>query len=289
MRLPDFIVIGTAKSGTTTLFHWLSEQPEFDLPLVPAVKEPHFFVNEDAWGRGLSWYASLFEHVPVDLLTGEASPGYTRPDVAATAARRMATLVPDVRLVYVLRHPVDRLRSAHRHRLQRAREHLPLDQAVQSLPWHEFLGRSMYWTCLEPYLEVFEREQICVARFEDLVGHGHPAWTAVLHHLGVGDRPPPRTAHNVSAAKPQYPRGVMRLLDGGRLATVTRLPAPVRARGKAILERFGPDYVTHVHSSQVPLPASVVAALRDDTRRLEEWLGVSEPLWDDASWDVAVA
>lgn len=285
VRLPDFIVIGTAKSGTTTLYRWLSAQPETVMPLRPSHKEPHFFVNEDAWARGLESYAALFEQVPTERLCGEASPGYTKPDVAALASQRIAQTLPKVRLIAILRHPVDRLRSAYRHGLQQGRRPVALERAVREQR-EPLVDRSRYHDCLAPYFDRFDREQLCVVRFEDVIGGDHAGWRSVLRHVGVtDDRDPPPSAHNVSADKEQYPRGVARLVQSGRLGGAARLPAGLRTRAKQLLERLGPSFEDQLATSRGPVPRDIVEELREDTARLERLLGCATPLWADETWD----
>ena len=286
MRLPDFIVIGTAKSGTTTLYRWLSAQPETVMPLDPNHKEPHFFVSDDRWSRGLEWYASLFADVPADRLTGEASPGYTHPRHAPVAVERIGEIVPEARLVCILRHPLDRLRSAYRHGLQGGHRPVPLEQAVRSSR-EPLVERSLYHLSLEPYFRRFPREQICIVRFEDVTGGDHEGWRAVLRHVGLpDDRPPPATAHNVSARKEQYPRWVSRLLRSGRAGAAARLPAAVRKGSKGALQRFGPEFDEHLELSTGPVPHDVVTELRADAAKLEALLGRG-PLWSEESWSIA--
>ena len=89
-RLPDFIIVGALKSGTTTLFRWLATHPGTSLK----TKEPHFFSGEAAWGRGIDWYRSLFEAAGDDVVTGEASATYTSMAAAPIAAARIAEVVP---------------------------------------------------------------------------------------------------------------------------------------------------------------------------------------------------
>src|SRR6185295_16842547 len=107
-RLPDFLIIGAAKSGTTALYRWLDQHPDVWLP---ETKEPHFFGRDKIWANGLDWYAALFEAAPAGAITGEASTTLTSHRLAHRAAERVASVVPDARLIYVLREPISRMRS----------------------------------------------------------------------------------------------------------------------------------------------------------------------------------
>lgn len=274
-RLPDFIVIGAMKSGTSSLYQWLGQQPEFELP---PMKEPHFFSRDEVWQRGQPWYLDLFPEAPGKLV-GEASTTYTNPDHCQEAAARMASVVPDARLVYVLRQPVERMRSHYRHAVLRGEERRPLAE-VLSDPDNRYLQRSLYHHCLAPYLKVFDHSQICVVRFEDLVSDGAPAWPVVLGHLGLPPRPRPAEAYNVSAQKSHY-TAVMRWIWGSPLRShMSKVPAPIRHRFRGVLVREGPAYDARLQASEVPIPRAVTAPIWSDVDRLERWLGSGRPLWE---------
>src|SRR4051794_28774000 len=217
-RLPDFVVIGAAKSATTTLYAWLHEQPEV---VMSEPKEPAFFAKR--WDLGLDWYRSLFD-APDGVLTGEASTIYTQPPHDTTVARRMADVVPDARLVYVVRHPIDRLLSHYAHSYRKGRIGKNFEKAMTD-PHSVFVGTSCYHERLSPFIAAFPREQICVVRTEDLVASDDESgWTAILRHLGLPSRPRPTGAHNV-AWQPRQSRAVLRVSGARRRL---RVPAPPR-------------------------------------------------------------
>lgn len=276
MRLPDFIIIGAMKSGTSSLYQWLAEQPELTLPVV---KEPHFFSRPEAWKRGLNWYGSLFAEDRRQLV-GEASTTYTNPDHAAVAAARMAAAVPDVRLIYVLRHPLERLRSHYRHLVVHGASRAPFLDLLAD-PEGPLVRRSQYFTCLAPYTEAFPREQICVVRFEDLVGDQPEAWPVVLRHLGLGPRPLSNRAHNVSAEKGHFTSLMYRLWTSPLRRHIQHVPRPVRQVGRVLLTRGGPGPDARLEeSSEAPIPEEVASSIWQDIDRLERWLGVRDPLWE---------
>ncbi|MEY2567266.1 MAG: hypothetical protein QOE35_1795 [Actinomycetota bacterium] len=271
-RLPDFVVIGAAKSGTTTLYRWLAEQPDvFDAPL----KEPRFFSRD--WDRGIDWYAGLYATASPDELVGDASTNYTDPAFSDVAAARMRDALPNARLVYLLRHPVERLQSQYRHDRRRAVVKTSLAQAVRE-PGNPYVGRSLYWSNLRPYADRFDRDQIRVARFEDLVGNGAPAWHTILRHLGLTDRPPPSEAYNVTSEKRRVSRPLAMLRDRGLLERVPTLPVPVARRLKRALRprQKGDGGAEGLEA----IPQDVIELIRADSAELEAWLGLDRPLWD---------
>lgn len=275
LRLPDFIIIGAMKSGTTSLFQWLADQPELS---VPTLKEPNFFSDDPQWRKGLKWYGGLFASAHADRLVGEASIRYTALSCCDVAARRMAATVPDARLIYMMRHPLDRIRSHYRHWVSYMGKSESLAAAL-AMPENEFVGRSLYFRCMTPYIEAFPREQLCIIRFEDLLSEPRPAWSAVLAHLGLPDRPAPGMPYNVSARLPHYPAWMGRLWLNGFLRPLKYFPRSVRQYGKRLLGPASEDHAELLERSRAPIPDVVSDLVWQDVARLEKWLGMKTQLW----------
>ncbi len=268
-RYPDFIVIGTMKSGTTTLFRWIGEHAASALP---TVKEPAFFSDERAWSRGIDWYLGLFAHAPRDRLTGEASVGYTDPRRTYVAAGRVREQLPDVRLVCILRHPVERLRSHYRHEVQRGRERQSLNEALRD-PQNPYIPRSCYASCLEPWCARFPSDQLFVARAEDLFGEDTTTWAELLHHLGLPAFPRPTGQWNVAQGKLGFTRPMLLAWESGLLAKTDWIPRPVRSVARRLLLRDDQRYRDLLATSREPLSAALLAPVWEDARRLPGLLG----------------
>ena len=161
--LPNLIVIGGLKCGTTSLHHYLNLHPEIGMS---RPKELNFFVAELNWELGVDWYRS---HFPAGAsVRGETSPHYTnRPRFEGVAARMRETLGPDARVVYMVRHPVDRLLSHYLHNLGGGYDSRPLAEAVAD-PASAYIQRGMYAFQLEPYLDAFGAERVLVVSREEL-------------------------------------------------------------------------------------------------------------------------
>ncbi|MCA1735465.1 MAG: sulfotransferase [Actinobacteria bacterium] len=269
-RPVDFVIIGAMKAGTSTVHQWLETQPEIRML---SWKEPSFFSREDRWSKGLEWYQSLYSHEPEGLV-GEASTSYTSPRFAERAAERMAQSLPRARLVFLVRHPVERARSHYRHQVQRGRERRPFPKAIAD-PAMLYIAQSRYWSCLTPYLERFPRSQILVARTEDL--DSGSAWTQVLEHLGLPWRESPSLRVNETAAKAQF-TPLLRWLWSRRFLRNRRLPAVIRSAGKSMLTSNAGAYRNLLSSSNAPVPDELLKPVWEDARQLGEWVG--ERLWD---------
>jgi hypothetical protein len=161
--LPNLIVIGGLKCGTTSLHHYLNLHPEVGMS---RPKELNFFVEELNWELGTDWYRS---HFPAAMaVRGETSPHYTnRPRFDGVAGRIRETLGDDARLIYMVRHPIDRLLSHYLHNLGGGYEGRELPEATADQN-SSYIQRGLYAMQLEPYLEEFGLERILVVSREEL-------------------------------------------------------------------------------------------------------------------------
>jgi Sulfotransferase domain len=187
--LPDFVCIGAMKAGTTSLYGYLNEHPQIEMP---AVKEIDYFVEELNWPRGQDWYEGHFAHVPEGSLTGDISPNYSKHPHFGGVPERMARVVPEARLIYVMRDPVARMRSHWMHAVDAGNVREPLGK--------ELLGNRYYRECssygmqLERFLEHFPRERVLLLTAEELRTERHRTLKRVFEFLGVAGDPPVATA-----------------------------------------------------------------------------------------------
>lgn len=183
--LPNFVIIGAMKAGTTSLFRYMGTHPEIS---TSAVKELDYFNRN--WERGLSWYESNFPAAGGTKAVGEASPNYTKAHLWPATARRMASVIPDARLIYVLREPIDRIRSMYHHQVADGAEDRPFDLALrdESDPrTRDYIETSRYAFQLEQYVEQFDRRQILVITSEDLRAHRLRTVGSVFRFLQVDE------------------------------------------------------------------------------------------------------
>jgi Sulfotransferase domain len=161
--LPNLIVIGGLKCGTTSLHHYLNLHPRIEMS---RPKELNFFVEELNWELGRDWYASHFsERTPV---RGETSPHYTNlPRFEGVAKRIRRVLGIEVRLIYMVRDPIDRMLSHYLHNVGGGYETRPMEQVLAD-PDGAYVARSRYAMQLEPYLGEFGSERVAIVSREEL-------------------------------------------------------------------------------------------------------------------------
>lgn len=233
MRLPDFIIIGAMKCATSTLHEQLAQQPGI---VMSTPKEPYFFSNDEVWQRGMAWYASLFEHASEDALCGESSTHYTKlPTYPHTVARMREHLPPDVKFIYIMRHPIDRLVSQYIHEWTERVVSTPIDEAIDLHP--ELIEYSRYAMQLEPYLEAFGRERVLPVFFDRLASHPQDELERVCRFIGYRGLPrwdETLSEQNVSSQRLRKSawRDFFVDLPGLRAVRRTLVPQAVRDRVK---------------------------------------------------------
>ncbi|MDM8522378.1 sulfotransferase [Desulfococcaceae bacterium HSG8] len=186
--LPDFVIIGAQKSGTTSLYSYLIQHP----CVRPGYKkEVHFFDNPDHFRKGAGWYRA---HFPSDLprrirseaaaITGEATPSYLcHPDVPA----RMYQVIPHAKFIVLLRNPVYRAYSHYNHRVKHGTETLPFEAALKknSEKFSSYLARGIYADQLERWMRIFPREQFLILGSEDFFRNPEDALLRVVSFLDL--------------------------------------------------------------------------------------------------------
>jgi hypothetical protein len=205
--LPDYLIIGTQRGGTTSLYEHLVRHPRIPRALT---KEVRFFDVE--FDRGLTWYRSHFptqmykwarEQMGQSMVVGEATPDYM---FDPRVPERVATTLPDVKLVVLLRNPVDRAYSHYWHQVSRGFEQLPFEEAIQretdrtrrygveapdsfERHHHSYLARGIYADQLNMWLDVFARDRFFIEASENLFREPARVVGDLFHFLGLPDHP----------------------------------------------------------------------------------------------------
>jgi hypothetical protein len=233
--LPDFIVVGAQKSGTTSMFAYLSQHPQL---LAPSKEEVHFFDGGldpriDSFKKGKPWYCAHFplqKQMSPGQKTFETSPLYIFNPLAP---RRIADLLPRVKMIALLRNPTERAISHYFHERRKGKEPLPISQAFQEenrrlepviksgdyknlvFIHQSYKARGLYKEQLERYFRYFSREQILVISSEEFFAKPDLCLRRVFAFVGVdpeyrvSNLMPRNVANNKSEVEP----GVSEYLD----------------------------------------------------------------------------
>lgn len=163
-RYPDFLFIGAMKCATTTLSAQLGVQP--GIFTVSNPKELFFFSYEHNYTQGIDWYQQHFEAASPDELCGEGATTYTQLPTYPLVVERMQQHIPHAKLIYVMRHPIDRLVSQYLHEFTLHNIQVDINSALEC--HRNLVHYSSYAMQLKPYLETFGAENVLPIFFENV-------------------------------------------------------------------------------------------------------------------------
>jgi hypothetical protein len=273
-ELPNLVIIGGLKCGTTSVHHYLGLHPQVQMS---KPKELNFFAEELNWDLGLDWYRGRFDdRFPV---RGESSPHYTNLPRFAGVAERIHQHCPEAKLIYMVRDPISRILSHWRHAVGAGYETRPMEE-VLGRDDQGYVTRSLYWMQLQPYLELFDRSQIELVTQEELQEEREQTMQRVFRFAGVDDsftHPQFDREWEKSTAKEsdryQFMEKLIKL-PGFRSfdRNFDRLPEPLRWRVEKV-----------VHDPEAPsapkpelpdnLRQRLTAVFRDDVAALQRFAG----------------
>lgn len=286
MTLPNFIMIGVAKAGTTSFFHYLDQHPQV---YVCPIKATNFFGYEDA--RDWQWkdegdppmlqnfpvrtfeaYEAMFAQASNEIAIGEVSPQYFR---SPTAAQRIHEFLPDVKLIVSLRNPAERAFSGF---LMRTRRGDAVKSFYEELTLQSsHVKEGFYYRRLKRFIDIFPKQQIKIYIFEEFKKDPAKVIRDLYSFLGVDTSFTPDTSvrHNPGAV-PKF-RLLNRLFFNPTLIGMAKSMVPESLHGKL-------KQIQQLNQTAAPkLPADLRSELlnlyRDDILQLEELIGQDLAIW----------
>ena len=281
MTMPNFLIIGAMKSGTTALYYYLEQHPEI---YMSPVKEPNFFSSQEQENAAdavtnIGTYQDLFRGGSGKKALGEASHSYLYEPRAAAEIKRY---VPEAKLIAILRNPIDRAYSHFLHMVRTGME--PLDDFAQALreeevrihkerTFQDYIGRGLYYNQLKRYFGTFPQEQVRVYLYEDLSGAPISTVQDAFRFLKVDDSfvPDVSLRRNVSG-QPKY-----KTLDGllrrqSRIKHAAKIYLPARMRWR--LSKTFDDLKTRNLAEPPPVQSKVrrhlIGVYREDILQVQE-------------------
>lgn len=178
---PNFIIIGAARSGTTSLFKYLECHPDI---FMSKIKEINFFSNEKYWANGLHWYEKHFANSDLPCV-GEASTSYTSAPSLGNAPKRIKETLGNIKLIYILRDPIDRFVSHYLHRVDRGLEMRSISDIICNHPNDSLLWQGRYFYQIEQYLEFFQASAIHLLSIDELKNDTQETMNSIFRFLNV--------------------------------------------------------------------------------------------------------
>jgi hypothetical protein len=280
--LPNLIVIGAAKCGTTSIHKYLNQHPEVfmaeprDIPL----KAMKYFWRDD-WRERRPWYESHFEtDHPV---RGEATPAYTAFPVHPGVPERIHELVPEAKLIYLVRDPIERIVSNWVQRRGDA-DATPFKRYMRDYarPDNPLVCRSRYWTQIQQYLPFFDASQMLIVDQHDLRTRRRETMREVFRFVGVDENFESEEfdrEHNTRADKYGPRKFAVKILEPVIYPAARAMPRPlkdvIRAPAQKVL--MGPVRESPVLSEE--MRARLREHLRPEVEGLREFTGKAFATW----------
>jgi hypothetical protein len=271
--LPNLLIIGAQKCGTSVLHYYLGLHPEVSMS---RPKELNFFIEERNWPRGVEWYRGQFD--PHATVRGEASPNYTAYPQHEGVPERMAQVVPDAKLIYMVRDPLERIAAHWVHNYAKRREKGTLAETLTH-PHTSYVDRSLYAMQLERFLAHYPRERVLVFQQSELRHQRMETLRKVFEFVGVD----PDFTH---------PRFEQERHQTSRKTRATRLAVRLERIGRSRRARMLPANFWLVLDDRLPLrrtikrpdvraslPPETLEMLRADAERLRELTGRDFHTW----------
>lgn len=286
MTLPNFMIIGVAKAGTTSLHRYLDQHPQvFMCP----VKETNFFACEDAragtWTgevdlpnparfrvKTLEAYEALFAGVSDEIAIGEASPRYFG---CHTTPQRIRECIPDVKLVASLRNPADRAFSGFLMRVRKGCAEMKIRERLT--PESHHVREGFYYSRLKRYFDIFPKDQIKICLFEEFKEDPAKIVVDLFDFLGVDTNFVPDTSIKHNPAGIPKIRLLNRLFFDPTLIRTAKLVLPESVQGMA--KRVQQQNLNTPPKIPADLRAKLLDLYREDILKLEGLLDRDLSIW----------
>ncbi len=272
-HVPGFIVFGAMRAGTTTLYHHLSNHPDVGMS---RMKETDFFIPKMNYPLGLDWYKSQFP--PGFAIHGEVSPNYGSCHLWRGVPERIHATLPDVRLIFIARDPVDRFVSHYLHVWHVGHARVEPKDLLSSQNGQNMLDASRYAKQVNAYLRHFPRDRLLLLDFDQLRSDPQAVMDQVAVFLGVDRHPVSDVAtRNDAASTARMPGFIQRAWRSRGLRRFDRfISRDMRNTARNILSvgprrpdpEIGPD-----------LRCQVAEALAEDAKEFRALSGMAFADW----------
>lgn len=267
--LPNYIIVGAEKAGTTTLAEMVGMHPDV---FMSDPKEPRYFSDLGRY-KGLEWYESLFDGAEGCRAIGEASTAYSFYPLQRNVPKRIYELLGDIKYIYIVRHPIERIISEFRHAkyLRWIPDEMTIDEAIDADP--RIVPASYYHLQVQQYLEYTKKDQWHILSLEDLTAHPEETMKEIFRFLEIDDSVTIELAQeNMVSVKKRMPIWYQKLKKNKHLCGLFQ-----KKGGMAALKDRVKGYIGKPVEQPPVLSPSIrerlVADLLPDSRKFSEFCG----------------
>lgn len=178
--LPNFLIIGAMKCGTTSLAYYLNQHK--DIYVAPE-KDIYFFSDDELFNKGIHWYESFFKNTDKYVALGEATDDYSKQWRNSNTVKRIYKIIPSVKIIYIVRDPLRQIESAYMHLVANSYERLTFNQAIYHSSFN-YIETADYLMQLNAYKEFFPESSILVLFLEDMLLNTKNVLASCFNFLG---------------------------------------------------------------------------------------------------------
>lgn len=232
--LPNLIIFGAAKAGTSSLHWFLEAHPDI---FMSNPKELSFFLPDRNWSRGIDWYSQHFSSLSAEqaLIRGESTPYYGRGWKCSGIPERIESVLPEAKFICIARSPIERMISEYHHRRSNGTESRGIDEAMRDLRYHEW---SRYYDQVTRYTEVFGMDNVLVVIAERLFDNDGGEIRRIAKFLEVDPNPLLGRSFkrvNRTANRAVRPQVIRRLATTGVYRAASKgIPPSVRQKWRSV-------------------------------------------------------
>jgi hypothetical protein len=266
-QLPSFFIIGAMKSATSSLYDQLVRQPGI---FMCTPKEPNFFSDDKVFKNGMKWYSDLFSGADKDDIIGEASTHYTKMPTYPETVSRIAKYIEKPKLIYVMRHPIDRLVSHYIHEWSQGVISCDINTALDKHP--EMISYGLYTMQLKPFIEEFGMSSILPVFFDRIKQAPEAELVRICQFIGYSGIPAWHTdlsPSNVSASRVRRFPLYSLVVESGPATWLRRNLIPKSWRDR-VRDNFSMKKRPQLSEQNM---ARIKAVFDDDLSLLGKWLG----------------
>lgn len=275
--LPNLVICGAMKAGTTSLHYYLNLHPEI---FMCDHKELNFFCKNLAWKKGLRWYKSNFKSGN-EKIYGESFPHYSQYPIHKKVPEIMHSVLPKAKLIYIIRNPINRMISNYLHRFREHYEERQVEEALTNRN-DRYIQFSKYFMQIEEYLKFYKREQILIVKNRNLREKRIETLKKIFKFLEVDSSfrcDEFYKMKNVSEEKRKYPKHkkakrIVRYLRG-------KAPFVPKAIKKKMYPNLGPGELVEKPTLSKEAKKRILSYLREDIERMQVFSGLNLSDWLD--------
>lgn len=295
MTLPNFLIIGAAKAGSTSLYNYLKQHPQI---FMSSVKEPRYFASEyyttyfkksyrhsySQDGMSRQDYEALFDNVRDEIAIGEASTEYL---FFQKSAERISGVIPNAKIIAILRNPADRAFSAYCYHLRDGRETLPFKEALEkeslriAQRWQAgwfYKAGGTYYEQLKRYYRHFDAQNIKVILWEDLNEDPQAVCSEVFDFLGVDSQFSPDLSRSNQSLLPKSAFLNRLIFKNSALKKPLKHLFPSFLY-EVLTEPIKKKFYTSKKKMNPEVKQKMVEFYRDDVSKLESLLDINLTAW----------